>query len=424
MVINIKIVSNIFWLIFIIIILYSSIYFSIKLKLPQFNIKNIVKTLLKKENINGISSIDTLFISLASKIGIGSLSGIAFAIYYGGIGSLFWIWIFTFLISIFSFLENYLAIIYKEKDNSFYKGGPSYYIKKGLNNKTLSLCYAIILIFTYLVGFLTIQNNTITKLININYNISNIYISFIVILFSTYFIFKGLKSISNLCNKIVPLMSIIYLILGLIVVILNINDLSLFFKDVITNAFNYQSLIGGSFLIGIQKSIFSSEAGLGTGAIASGATSSNDATQQGYIGIISTYFINIVIATITGIIIYFSNYENFNLININGIELTSFSFSFHFGNFGKIMLLTLIIFFAFSTIITGYYYCESNLKLFITNKWIISLFKVLSLIILFFGGIFPSFIIWNIIDVCIVILFLINLYAIYKLRKKIIIINK
>lgn len=85
MVINIKIVSNIFWLIFIIIILYSSIYFSIKLKLPQFNIKNIVKTLLKKENINGISSIDTLFISLASKIGIGSLSGIAFAIYYGGI---------------------------------------------------------------------------------------------------------------------------------------------------------------------------------------------------------------------------------------------------------------------------------------------------------------------------------------------------
>ena len=129
MVIIIKTINDILWIFVVIVILLNSIYFSIKLKFPQSRVKEMIKILKEKDVKSGISSLDTLFMSLAAKIGVGSLAGIAFAIYYGGIGVIFWIFIFSFFISINSYLENYLAIKYKVKDGRFYKGGPAYYIK-------------------------------------------------------------------------------------------------------------------------------------------------------------------------------------------------------------------------------------------------------------------------------------------------------
>lgn len=416
------IIINTIWLIVCFILFIFSIYFSIKLKFPQFKFKNMFLVLFNKDRTNGINSIDTLFMSLASKIGIGSLAGIAFAIYYGGIGTLFWIWISSIFIAIFSYMENYLAILYKEKDGLYYKGGPAYYIKHGLNNNKLSYIYAIILIITYILGFLTIQNNTITKLVYEMYNIPLYIVSFIITVLSLYFIFKGLKSISNLCNKIVPFMSIIYLIMGIIILIINGNSIFLFFKDVIYNAFNYKSLIGGflsCLVIGMQKSLFASEAGLGTGAIASGSSCCHNPKQQGYIGIISTYFINILVATITGFIIYFSNYKEQIFTNLNGIELTKFAFNYHLGYFGEVMLLILIILFAFSTIVTGYYYAESNLKVMTNSSKLIFILKIITSIFLFIGGIASSLFIWNTTNFFVIILFLINLYAIGRLFNKI-----
>lgn len=418
----IKTINDILWILVVIVILLNSVYFSIKLRFPQLKIKAMLKTLTDEEKTDGISSLDTLFMSLAAKIGVGSLAGVAFSIYYGGIGTLFWIFIFSFFIAINSYLENYLAIKYKINDGKYYKGGPAYYIKNGLNNKVLSYIYAIILIFTFLFGFLTIQNNTITKFVNISYQIPIVITSFIVTIISFYFILRGLKSISSLCNKIVPVMSIVYLIIGIIILILNFNQVGEFLTEIVNNAFNHKSFFTGfisSLIIGIQKSIFSSEAGVGTGAIASATTSCNDPKKQGIIGIIGTYFINIVITFLTGIIIYFSNYKEVFFGNINGIEITSYAFSYHLGEFGSLILFILIILFAFSSIVTGYYYLESNLKIFTSNKILILILKLITIIVLFYGGIISSNTIWNIIDWCIGILLLINIYSIFKLRDEI-----
>ena len=377
---------------------------------------------MKKENENGISIKDSLFMSLAAKIGIGSLAGIAFAIYYGGIGTIFWIWIFTFFIAINSFLEKYLSVKYKENDGLFYKGGPAYYIKKGLNNKTLSLVYSFVLIFAYIFGFLSIQSNTITILVNNMFCVNKAVVSVIMCVLSGYFIFKGLKSISNLCNKIVPIMSIIYIIIGVIVISINIIDIPNVIINIIKSGLNFRAISGGfvtAFFIGIQKSIFSSEAGIGTGAIASGATSSNNCEKQGYVGIIETYFINFIITTITAFLIILSNYNTTNFININGIELTKYAFSSHLGVFGEIILLVLIILFSFSTIVTGYYYGESNLKNITNSKIIILILKILTIMLIFVGGISRSNSIWNVVDLFVAILAIINVYSIFKLRKSI-----
>ena len=130
--------NKILWAVAISFIFLNSIYFSFKLKFPQLKIRTIIKNVFSKNTSSGIKPMDALMISLGSKIGAGSLAGIAFAIYYGGIGTIFWMWVSSFFVSVNCFLENILSTLYKEKDQEFYKGGPSYYIKNGLNKKKLA----------------------------------------------------------------------------------------------------------------------------------------------------------------------------------------------------------------------------------------------------------------------------------------------
>ena len=412
-------INKILWAIAIVMIFINSIYFSIKLKFPQLKIRTIIKTIFIKEQTENISAKDSLIISLASKIGAGSLAGISFAIYYGGIGTVFWMWIASFFVSINCYLENILSTIFKEKDGIYYKGGPAYYIKNGLNKKKLSIIYSILAICAYILGFLAIQNNTITTLMREMFNINKYVIALLVTIFSAFIIVKGIKTISNICNKIVPCMTIIYLLLGVIVIFTNINKIPIILFDIVKSAFTPSALNGGliyTFIIGMQKGIFANEAGVETSAISSGANSNKDYKKQGYMGIIETYFISILITTVTSFIVILSNYNHFKLVNVNGIEITKLAFLDHFGHFGEIILLIILILFAFSTIITGYYYGESNLKILTKKSSMIKLLKLITIISIFMGGILSSLFVWEIVDLFIALLAIINIYAIYKLK--------
>ena len=414
-------INKTIWVIAISLILINSIYYSIILKFPQFRLLNIIKSLKKQTKNQKISPLDTLIMALSSKIGVGSLAGVAIAISYGGLGSIFWMWISTFFLAIITYLENSLSIIYKEKDNTLQKSGPSYYIKKGLNKKVLSITYSILIIITYIFLFTSIQTNTITTLTTEIYNIDKILISLIITVLAGIIIVKGIKTISNICNKIFPLMMIIFIILGFLIVMSNINDIPLLFNQIITEAFNQKSISGGiiyTIIIALQKSVFANESGAGTSAIISGTTDNNDYKLQGNLGIIQTYFINFVVLTITALIIGLTDFTSSQVIN--GIELTKFAFFYHLGIFGETMLLIILFLFSFSTIITIYYYGENSLKFLTTNKQSIKILKIFTLLALFIGGIIKASIIWNFIDIFLGLLTIINMYAIYKLRNTII----
>ena len=414
-------INKTIWVIAISLILINSIYYSIILKFPQFRLLNIIKSLKRQTKNQKISPLDTLIMALSSKIGVGSLAGVAIAISYGGLGSIFWMWISTFFLAIITYLENSLSIIYKEKDNTLQKSGPSYYIKKGLNKKVLSITYSILIIITYIFLFTSIQTNTITTLTTEIYNIDKILISLIITALAGIIIVKGIKTISNICNKIFPLMMIIFIILGFLIVMSNINDIPLLFNQIITEAFNQKSISGGiiyTIIIALQKSVFANESGAGTSAIISGTTDNNDYKLQGNLGIIQTYFINFVVLTITALIIGLTDFTSIQVIN--GIELTKFAFFYHLGIFGETMLLIILFLFSFSTIITIYYYGENSLKFLTTNKQSIKILKIFTLLALFIGGIIKASIIWNFIDIFLGLLTIINMYAIYKLRNTII----
>lgn len=418
--------NKLLWAVASALIIISGIYFSLKFKFIQLNVKKILtSTFVSDKKNKGLSPLSTLMLTLAGKIGVGSIAGVALAIYIGGPGTIFWMWVMALISASNTFAETYIGILYKEKDeDNIYKGGPSYYIKNGLNKKNLAIFCAILIIICYLVGFIPIQANTITKSINEIITINPIIIGLILCSFSAFIIFGGIKKISNVSNKLVPAMTFLYLLVAGIIVIKNITLIPNILLTIISDAFNFKPFFAGfmsTLIIGIQRGIFANESGLGTGSIASSATSDSNPIKTGYVQMLGIYITTLLICTSTALIIMTSNYNTINFTDINGIEITQYAFTYHLGNIGNIIIFISILFFAFSTILTGYYYIESNLKFFkakISHKQLI-IVKIITIIFLFIGCLISSEQLWDIVDCLVAMLAIINIYTLIKLRHKI-----
>lgn len=419
-------INSIIWSISTVMLVLSGLYFAFKLNFLHLKLRKLFKVLKKNDkDSSGISPISSLMVSLGACIGVGSLAGIALSIYKGGVGTIFWILLSCIIVAPNSLVENTLAVVYHEKSGKDYLGGPAYYIKKGLGKKKLSYLYAILIIITYIFGFLTIQSNTIAKSLTTIFNIPNIIIGVIVGLLSFLIIFKGIKGISKFSNIFIPAMSLIYLLMTLLVVIKNISLLPSLIINIITSAFNFKALGWGMFsviIIGVQRGIFSNEAGLGTASIASGSSNTKDAIKQGMISTLGVYFVTFVVCLGTALIILTSNYNPLNYLDVNGIEITRDALSYHLGIVGDILLYICIIAFSFSTIVSGYYYGESNLKFIFKNispTYILGL-KIITCFLLVLGSFISPTFLWNLVDILAGILAIINIYAIFSLRRDII----
>ena len=412
-----NIISNVLLSTATILLLGGGIYFSIKMCFPQLLFITLFKGFKEKDNL-GISPFKSLMISLAARIGVGSVAGIALAIYLGGSGTIFWIWIIGLITSINSYAESYLGAKYQENNNGF-KGGPSYYIEKGLHNKKLAAIYSILVIIVYIFGFMAIQANTITISIASYYKTSGILIA-IILTFITAVCIKELKHIVNITSKIVPLIGICYVLLLFFIIIKNINVIPKVLINIVKEAWNVKSLTSSFipiFFIGMKRGVFSTEAGLGTGSIASSTTFTKNKVNLGLIQILGIYFTVFIICTGTALIILSSNYQT--IIVDNGIELTQYALNYHLGSFGSNLLIIIVFFLAFSTIIAGYYYGECSYNYLFKNRKTYFL-KLLTLLFLFLGSILSSSILWQLTDILICLLAIINMYALLKLRKEII----
>lgn len=421
-----NILNTVLWQTAIVFLLGGGLYFTFKLKGIQFKFIDMLKS-FKSDNQsdNQVTPFKSLTMALAARIGVGSLAGIALAIYIGGKGTIFWIWVSSIITSVNAFSESLLGIKYHEKINGQYVGGPAYYIDKGLKRKNLAKCYAFLIIFAYIVGFMSIQANTIASSINNYYNIAPIITGIIIAIISGYIIIKGLKEILDVTSILVPIMGISYLLLSIIIIVVNYQKLPDVLISIIQDAFKIKALTTGlltTFVIGIQRGVFSTEAGLGSGAIASGAVATNDCVGIGLTQVLGIYFTSFIICTATALIILTSPYETLNLTNINGIEITQFALNYHLGKLGITILVISIIAFAFSTIIAGYYYGESNLKYLKgkLKKTDLFILKTSTIIILVIGSIVSASFLWSLVDILVAIMAIINMYSLLSLRKVII----
>lgn len=423
--------NNIVWgSLLIYLLLGAGIYFTVRTGFIQFrhfgHMFGVLKN-SKQTSKAGISSFQALCTNLAARVGTGNLTGVAIALTAGGPGAIFWMWVVAILGMATSFIESTLAQLYKTKDDQGnYRGGPAYYMQKGLNLRWMGVLFSIFLIIAFGLVFNAVQANSIAQATAVAFDFNPLYVGIALVIMSGIVIFGGLKSIAKVAEIIVPVMAIAYLLLAFWVVGHHLESLPDVFMLIICNAFGLQEAAGGAIgygigqamTQGIQRGLFSNEAGMGSApnAAASAAPYPPHPASQGYVQMLGVFMDTIVICSATAIIILSSGALDNPTEKINGIELTQLALSSTVGSWGATFIAVAIFFFAFTSIIANYAYAESNM-IFLENNHTAGLFilRLAALGMVIFGTLAEMPLIWKLADLSMGLMAITNLIAILLL---------
>lgn len=385
------------WTILIIFLFCFSVYLSVKLKFQNYKIN--IKELIRNDKTS-------LYLTLGTKVGVGSIIGTTSSIIIGGFSSVIWIILFSILTTSIIYYEAYLGRKNRVKLNNDYIGGPNFIVK----NKLFSFISLILLLLIYTFMFQMIQMNTISNMILLNVNISKklILIVFLIILLVT--INLKIKEILNIMNKIVPIMCLFFIIICLYGIINNYDILFSSIEVYLKDIFSIKSILCG-MIIGIKRSIFMNELLIGTTSL-SASTDKNDINISIKYQILSIFFITITMTLLISSLILIYIYNNpiindYNLL-INNIFHTTY------GSIGTLFLIIILILFGFTTILSGFYIGKTNIEYLTKSKLILNIFKLLFIVVTLSGIIINNFFIWKYLDNLIFIMIIINSYSIIK----------
>jgi AGCS family alanine or glycine:cation symporter len=317
----------------------------------------------------GISSFQALCTSLSARVGTGNLAGVAVAISLGGSGAIFWMWMIALLGMATGFAESVLGQLYKVRDeNGEFRGGPAYYIKQGLNKTWLAVAFSLCLFFGYGFVFSAVQANTITDALNNAYAFPSEYVGVVIIVLAALIVVGGLRGIARFAEYVVPFMGIGYVLVALAITFMNISELPAMLLDIIKSAFGLQEAgagaLGAAIKNGIQRGLYSNEAGSGSvpHAAASAVPNPNHPVSQGYIQMLGVFLDTMVLCTSTAFIILLAGGSSSD--QMEGIRLTQDAMSSHLGEGGTDFVAAAISLFAFTSVVANYAYGESNLHMF------------------------------------------------------------
>lgn len=411
--------NNILWsYVLIAVLIISGLYFTFKLKFANITeIKEMFKVMLEKGNGKGVSPFQAFCISAGSKVGTGSLAGVALAISVGGPGSIFWMWVLALVAGSLSLVENTLAQIYKKKEDGIFVGGPAYYMELGMNKKYLGVAFSILITITYGFIFNAVQANTITVAFQHAYGIDQLYGAIILTVLTAVIILGGAHRIAKVSEIIVPIMGVFYLVVAIFIVLKNISALPGVISLIMTNAFDPAAAGGGVLGVivmeGIKRGLFSNEAGMGSTPNAGASASTDHPFKQGLVQTLGVYVTTLAICSATAFIILFSGVLG-NTTH-KGIELTQTAMIHELGIFGRIFLMACIFLFAFSSVIGNYFYGIVNIA-YTEKKWLENPFKAIALAMVFWGSVKDAPSVWAMADLFMAFMALFNIYAITKLR--------
>ncbi|MCF7361250.1 MULTISPECIES: alanine/glycine:cation symporter family protein [Vibrio] len=405
------------------------IYFTLRLGFIQFrhfgHMFSVLRNSRKADNA-GISSFQALCTSLAARVGTGNMAGVAVALTVGGPGAIFWMWMTAMLGMATSFAESTLAQLYKSRDkDGNYRGGPAYYMEKGLGMRWMGVIFSIFLIIAFGLVFNAVQANSISNAMNNAFGFDPMMVGIGIVLLTAFVIFGGIRKIARTAELIVPFMAIAYLAIALVVVFMNIEKVPAVFSLIIKSAFGFEQAAAGglgyaiaqAMINGVKRGLFSNEAGMGSApnAAASATPYPPHPASQGYVQMLGVFVDTIVICSATMAIILVSG-EYVPHGEITGIELTQRALSSQVGDWGGVFIAMAIFFFAFTSIIANYSYAETNL-IFLehNNKKGLVVFRLIFLSMVMFGALATLPTVWAMADVSMGLMAIVNLIAILLL---------
>ncbi|WP_195469128.1 alanine/glycine:cation symporter family protein [Clostridium sp. D43t1_170807_H7] len=423
---KILLVNDFIWTYILIAMLIAiGLYFTFRTKFVQFsNIKEMFKLLgegtSSKDKAKGqVSSFQAFCIGTASRVGTGNLAGVASAIAIGGPGAVFWMWLIALIGSASAFIESTLAQIYKVKDGDNFRGGPAYYMEKGLKQKWMGIAFSVLIIICFGFAFNSVQSNTITAAFNSTFNANKLIIGIILTVLTLIIIFGGVNRIAKISSILVPIMAVAYIVIALFIIIMNFNQIPSLFKTIFENAFGLKQVVGGgigaALLQGIKRGLFSNEAGMGSAPNAAATATVSHPVKQGLIQTLGVFTDTLIICTSTAFIILLSGVKLDG--SVKGIELTQMALVSQVGSWGGTFISICILLFAFSSIIGNYYYGETNIQFITENKVVLYGYRILVAAMVLFGSIASMDLVWNIADVFMGLMAILNLIAIVLLSK-------
>ncbi|MGV0352458.1 alanine/glycine:cation symporter family protein [Corynebacterium confusum] len=382
----------------------AGIFFGIRTVLVQIRmVPDMFKAVVERpngtgrdedEDYGGISAFKAFTISAASRVGTGNIAGVAVAISLGGPGSVFWMWIIAILGGATAFIESTLAQLWKVRDGDAYRGGPAYYMKRGLGWGPLGVIFSIAIAFTFGFVYNAFQTNAIadslsTSMGNDSFAFKAI-VGVVIAAISGLIIFGGVQRIANMTQLIVPFMAGAYLIVGLFVVVTNLDAVPAMFEAIIGHALGFKEIagaaLGTAMMQGIQRGLFSNEAGEGSAPNAAATATVSHPVKQGLVQTLGVYFDTLVVCTITAFIILLGSEVNYGE-EAEGVSLTQTALSSEVGDWGIHFVAFILFFLAFSSILGNYYLAEANVEYLSRSKVVLVVFRLVVLFFVWFGAV-------------------------------------
>lgn len=379
------------------------------------------KSVKKSSEKEGISSFHAFVVSLASRIGTGNLAGVASAIFVGGPGAVFWMWVMALLGSATAFAESTLAQYYKLKVKGAYIGGPAYYMYYGLHKRWLGVIFSVCMIITFAMANQIMQSNQISASLSDTTGVSSLSIAVFIAILIGVIILGGIHRIAKVSSYIVPFMAVAYLLLAVYVIVVNISLIPDVLYSIVSSAFGINQAVGGAVGItiaqGVKRGLFSNEAGEGSAPNAAATAETSHPVKQGLVQALGVFTDTLVVCTCTAVIILLSGvYQN---TDADGIILTTRALETHIGPWARYFVSAAIFFFAFSSIIGNYYYGETSVRFLTPHRRYMWVFRALTVATVIIGGVMSLEDVWAIIDLCMCSIVLLNVYSILCLSPKV-----
>ena len=408
----------------------AGLYFTIRTGLIQFRLfgESIHVVAEKPKEKGSISSFGALMVSTASRVGTGNIVGVSTAICLGGFGAVFWMWVVALLGGASAFIESALAQVYKKKDGKGgCVGGPSYYMEQALHQRWLGVIFAVVLILTYVVGYNMLAS----------YNLQDAFAGFgfyakgrtpyiigavLAVLFAAC-VLGGGKRLTNITGVLVPVMGVLYIIMALIVMVINAGMLPEVLRRIFAGAFDFKAIFGGAagfgssaLMQGIKRGLYSNEAGVGSAPNAAAAADVSHPVKQGLVQMLSVFIDTILVCTATAMMCLCTGIEPSE--SLKGAPFVQASLEQTFGAAGPYFITIALLLFAFTTLLGNLFYCEGCLN-YIAGRTIshrqLNVFHAFACVVVFIGAQMKFGLVWDIADVLMGIMALINLPVILRL---------
>lgn len=413
------------------------LFFSVATRFLQVrHLKEMVRLMFQgKGSTAGVSSFQALALALSGRVGTGNIAGTATAIAFGGPGAVFWMWAIAFIGSGSAFVESTLAQIYKVKRQGVYRGGPAYYIEKGIGWKWFAVLFAVTAILSNSLLLPGIQSNSIVSGFETAFGISPYVTGTVIVLLLGLIIIGGVKRIAKVASFVVPFMAIGYVLVAFLVIALNVTEIPRVFTLIVTNAFGLDSafagMLGMAISWGVKRGIYSNEAGQGSGAHAAAAAEVSHPAKQGLVQAFSIYIDTLLVCSATAFIILFTGMYNTEapdgtmlVSQLPGAQagpaFTQAAIETVIPGFGAGFVAIALFFFAFTTIMAYYYIAETNVAYLTTKgqgKLAMALLKLVLLTATFIGAVRETGVAWALGDIGVGIMVWLNLVSILILSR-------